>query len=39
MSKRSPSLYLLEAIELSKEEHKGNPHILKLLNTLQQEYM
>ena len=62
MSKRSPSLYLLdilithnkitryiekftnsedilEAIELSKEEHKGNLHILNLLNTLQQEYM
>ena len=30
---------ILEAIELSKEEHKGNLHILNLLNTLQQEYM
>ena len=30
---------MLEAITFSKKEHKGNPHILKLLNTLQQEHM
>ncbi len=37
--KEIPMEEILEAIELSKMEHKGNPHILGLLNTLQQEYM